>query len=276
MWDWLEKTGQAAANIGGKVIRGVAHVTRVGFEKGAELAGAGVDAVSEVVAAGAGLVSKRGEQVVRDTGKTIVKIIETPGKTIGQVIEQGANIATEVVSHLAGDVDGEIDAWLARKEAWQEYTDHWNDAWHSAKNASEGFTGEKCFKLARERFEKLKKEQEQKQQLIDIQLKQQIAVIQKQLTNINYSRDKAKNLFLEFEQLSSVFAEWKIRHYNIVECFNPRYFPFTKLKKRGLHGNLWVNQREIHQNPSSVKRQSGITAPVGRFYSVCRLTAART
>ena len=44
----------------------------------------------------------------------------------------------------------------------------------------------------------------------------------------------------------------------------------------GLHGNLWVNQREIHQNPSSVKRQSGITAPVGRFYSVCRLTAART
>ena len=47
-------------------------------------------------------------------------------------------------------------------------------------------------------------------------------------------------------------------------------------KKLGLHGNLWVNQREIHQNPSSVKRQSGITAPVGRFYSVCRLTAART
>ena len=45
---------------------------------------------------------------------------------------------------------------------------------------------------------------------------------------------------------------------------------------KGLHGNLWVNQREIHQNPSSVKRQSGITAPVGRFYSVCRLTAART
>lgn len=47
-------------------------------------------------------------------------------------------------------------------------------------------------------------------------------------------------------------------------------------KNMGLHGNLWVNQREIHQNPSSVKRQSGITAPVGRFYSVCRLTAART
>ena len=47
-------------------------------------------------------------------------------------------------------------------------------------------------------------------------------------------------------------------------------------KFSGLHGNLWVNQREIHQNPSSVKRQSGITAPVGRFYSVCRLTAART
>ena len=33
-------------------------------------------------------------------------------------------------------------------------------------------------------------------------------------------------------------------------------------KKWGLHGNLWVNQREIHQNPSSVKRQSGITAPL--------------
>ena len=47
-------------------------------------------------------------------------------------------------------------------------------------------------------------------------------------------------------------------------------------EKEGLHGNLWVNQSEIHQNPSSVKRQSGITAPVGRFYSVCRLTAART
>ena len=50
----------------------------------------------------------------------------------------------------------------------------------------------------------------------------------------------------------------------------------SSLKKEGLHGNLWVNQSEIHQNPSSVKRQSGITAPVGRFYSVCRLTAART
>lgn len=44
----------------------------------------------------------------------------------------------------------------------------------------------------------------------------------------------------------------------------------------GLHGNLWVNRCEIHQNPSSVKRQSGITAPYGRFYSVCHLTAART
>ena len=232
MWDWLEKTGQAAANIGGKVIRGIAHVTRVGFEKGAELAGAGVDAVSEVAASAVGLMSERGEQVVRDTGKTIVKVIETPGKTIGQGLEQGANIVTGVISHLAGDVDGETDASLAQEEAWQEYCDHWNDAWTAAKNASEGFTGEKYFKLARERFEKLKKEQEQKQQLIDIQLKQQIAVILKQLTNINYSRDKAKNLFLEFEQLSSVFAEWKIRHYNIVECFNPRYFPFTKLKKR--------------------------------------------
>ena len=30
----------------------------------------------------------------------------------------------------------------------------------------------------------------------------------------------------------------------------------------GLHGNLWVNQCEIHQNPPSVKRQSGITAPL--------------
>ena len=44
----------------------------------------------------------------------------------------------------------------------------------------------------------------------------------------------------------------------------------------GLHGNLWVNQCEIHQNPPSVKQQSGIIAPVGRFYSVCHLTAART
>ena len=52
--------------------------------------------------------------------------------------------------------------------------------------------------------------------------------------------------------------------------------PPVRIFFQGLHGNLWVNQREIHQNPSSVKRQSGITAPVGRFYSVCRLTAART
>ena len=135
-------------------------------------------------------------------------------------------------THVATLVwDGETDASLAQEEAWQEYRDHWNEAWTAAKNASEGFTGEKCFKLARERFEKLRKEQVQKQQLIDIQLKQQIAVIQKKLTNINYSREKAKNLFLEFEQLSSVFVEWKIRRYNIVECFNPRYSPFPKLKE---------------------------------------------
>ena len=84
MLNWLKKTGQSAANFGGKLIRGVAHVTRVGFEKGAELAGAGVDAVSEVAASAVGLMSERGEQVVRDTGKTIVKAIETPGKTIGK------------------------------------------------------------------------------------------------------------------------------------------------------------------------------------------------
>ena len=227
MWDWLEKTGQAAANIGGKVTRGIAHVIRVGAETSAKLAGAGVDAVSEIAASAVGLVSDRGEQVVRDAGKAAVKAIETPVKTFGQVIEQGANIATEVVSHLAGDVDGEIDARLAREEAWQKYTDHWNEMWTAAKNASEGFTGEKCFQLARDRFEKLKKEQEQKQRVIDTQLKQQTEVIQKQLTNINYSRDKAKNLFQKFEQLSSVFADWKIRRYNIVECFNPRYFSFT-------------------------------------------------
>lgn len=231
MRDWLKKAGQVAVNTGGKVTRGVAHVIRVGAEKSAELAGAGVNAVSEVAASAVGLVSERGEQVVQDTGKTIVKVIETPGKTIGQVLEQGANIVTGVISHLAGDVDGETDASLAQEKAWQEYRDHWNEAWTAAKNASEGFTGEKCFKLARERFEKLRKEQVQKQQLIDIQLKQQIAVIQKKLTNINYSRDKAKNLFLEFEQLSSVFVEWKIRRYNIVECFNPRYSPFPKLKE---------------------------------------------
>lgn len=232
MWDWLEKTGQAAANIGGKVIRGVAHVTRVGFEKSAELAGAGVDAVNEVAASAVGLISERGKQVVRDTGKTIVKVIETPGKTIGQGLEQGANIVTGVISHLAGDVDGETDASLAQEEAWQEYCDHWNDAWTAAKNASEGFSGEKMFRLAIARFEKLRKEQTQRQQKINSQFKQQVDIIQKQLTNINYSRDKAKNLFQKFEQLSSVFADWKIRRYNIVECFNPRYFSFTKLKER--------------------------------------------
>ena len=58
--------------------------------------------------------------------------------------------------------------------------------------------------------------------------------------------------------------------------FTQSCFSFHSTEIKGLHGNLWVNQREIHQNPSSVKRQSGITAPVGRFYSVCRLTAART
>ena len=36
----------------------------------------------------------------------------------------------------------------------------------------------------------------------------------------------------------------------------------TEVKNVGLHGNLWVNQCEIHQNPPSVKRQSGITAPL--------------
>lgn len=230
MWDWLKKTGQTVVNIGGKCVRGVAHITGVAFEKGAELAGAGVTVMSEVTAAAVGLVSERGEQVVRDTGKTIVKIIETPGKTIGQAIEQGANIATEVVSHLAGDMDGEIDAWLAREEAWKKYLDHWNEAWTAAKDASEGFTGEKCFKLARDRSEKLRKEQEQKQQQIDTLFRQQAAIIQKQLTNINNLRNKAKNLFLEFEQLSSVFADWKIRHYNIVECFNCKPFSL-KLKE---------------------------------------------
>ena len=39
----------------------------------------------------------------------------------------------------------------------------------------------------------------------------------------------------------------------------------------GLHGNLWVNRRELHQNLSSIKRQSGITAPFGRFYYPLRL-----
>lgn len=231
MLGWIKKAGQAAVNAGGKVVRGTAHVIRVGAEKSAELAGAGVNAVSEVAASAVGLVSERGEQFVRDAGKTIVKVIETPGKTIGQAIEQGANIATEVVSHLAGDVDGEIDAWLARKEAWQKYTDHWNDAWTAAKNASEGFTGERCYKLAKGRFENLKRKQEQKQQSIETQLKQQADIIQKQLNSINNSRNKSKNLFQEFEQLSSVFADWKIRSYNIVECFNPKTFSFTKLKE---------------------------------------------
>lgn len=177
-------------------------------------------------------MSERGEQVVRDTGKTIVKAIETPGKTIGQVIEQSANIVTGVISHLAGDVDGETDASLAQEEAWQEYRDHWNEAWTAAKNASEGFSGEKMFRLAIARFEKLRKEQTQRQQKINSLFKQQVDIIQKQLTNINYSRNKAKNLFQKFEQLSSMFADWKIRRYNIVECFNPRYFSFTKLKER--------------------------------------------
>lgn len=231
MLGWIKKAGQAAVNAGGKVVRGTAHVIRVGAEKSAELAGAGVNAVSEVAASAVGLVSERGEQFVRDAGKTIVKVIETPGKTIGQVIEQGANIATEVVSHLAGDVDGEIDAWLAREEAWQEYTDHWNDAWTSTKNAYEGFTGERCYKLAKGRFENLKKKQEQKQLSIETQLKQQADIIQKQLNSINNSRNNSKNLFQEFEQLSSVFADWKIRSCNIVECFNPKTFSFTKLKE---------------------------------------------
>lgn len=127
-------------------------------------------------------------------------------------------------------MDGEIDAWLAREEAWKKYLDHWNEAWTAAKDASEGFTGEKCFKLARDRSEKLRKEQEQKQQQIDTLFRQQAAIIQKQLTNINNLRNKAKNLFLEFEQLSSVFADWKIRHYNIVECFNCKPFSL-KLKE---------------------------------------------
>ena len=43
----------------------------------------------------------------------------------------------------------------------------------------------------------------------------------------------------------------------------PRFFQcHFRLIYEGLHGNLWVNQCEIHQNPPSVKRQSGITAPL--------------
>ena len=41
-----------------------------------------------------------------------------------------------------------------------------------------------------------------------------------------------------------------------------RWVIAESLKTQGLHGNLWVNQCEIHQNPPSVKRQSGITAPL--------------
>ena len=43
----------------------------------------------------------------------------------------------------------------------------------------------------------------------------------------------------------------------IIYIFTLKIYYFS-----GLHGNLWVNQSEIHQNPPSVKRQSGITAPL--------------
>ena len=97
-----------------------------------------------------------------------------------------------------------------------------------------------------------------------------------------------KNQYIQLVPAASSLAEQVVDYYKrnrtflqafepvrSEEFFSPEY-QRTVLKKEGLHGNLWVNQREIHQNPSSVKRQSGITAPVGRFYSVCRLTAART
>lgn len=231
MLDWLKKAGQIAANTGGKAIRGVAHVISVGVEKSAELAGAGANVVSEVAAAAVGLVSERGEQVVRDAGKTIVKVIETPGKTIGQTIKQGANIVTEAFSHFAGDVDGEIDAWLAREDAWQEYCDHWNEMWNFSKNAVEGFTGEACFKLAKARFEELRKEQQKRQEYINKQLKQCGDIIQTHLQGINNSRSKTNGLFRQFERLSSAFSDWEIRNRIIIECFQPKYFSFTKLKE---------------------------------------------
>ena len=65
-----------------------------------------------------------------------------------------------------------------------------------------------------------------------------------------------------------LFPKYNIGYINNIKELEDKY--------KGLHGNLWVNRCEIHQNPSSVKRQSGITAPYGRFYSVCHLTAART
>ncbi len=83
--------------------------------------------------------------------------------------------------------------------------------------------------------------------------------------------------FLQQEHDLTYIIAGKMHSYEL-EKANPEIVWLDQIynKNKGLHGNLWVNQREIHQNPSSVKRQSGITAPVGRFYSVCRLTAART
>ena len=49
------------------------------------------------------------------------------------------------------------------------------------------------------------------------------------------------------------------------------------LLKMGLHWNLWVNRREIHQVLASVKRQSGKTAlRRGELYSIFRRTRACT
>ena len=56
---------QSAANLGGKVLRNTAHAIREEAEKGAELAGTGVNIVVDGLATVVGLGSKRGEQCMR-------------------------------------------------------------------------------------------------------------------------------------------------------------------------------------------------------------------
>lgn len=223
---------RGAVNFGGKVLRGAAKGVSISVQLPGKTAGAVVRTGAKLAGGAVGLISKRLGGTIRDVGEFAAGAVETPGKAVGLIIEQTTNKGTELVSHLTGDWEGEIDACLARDDwAWNDFTEHWEAIWETAQKAAEGFTGETCYKLAKKHLTELRKEQSRRQAEVNSQLKEQSKIIQKQLSCINSSRMKANVLFRKFEQLSSAFSVWKIRNQVFTECFSLKKFSFTKLKE---------------------------------------------
>lgn len=227
---WLGDIGRGIVNFAGKGVRVAAKVKSTLVQLPGKAAGMVIRTGTELAGGAVGLISERLGGVVRDAGKAAAGVVETPGRIAGHIIEQTANKGTEFVSSLAGDLDGEIDAWLESDCAEEDFAGHWGKLWDAAKNAKEGFTGERCYKLAKEHLRQLKEDQKKRQEEVTSRLKEQSDIIQEQLCRINGFRSQAGVLFRRFEQLSSAFSVWKIRNRVFKEHFSSKNFTFTKLK----------------------------------------------